>query len=287
MDSLDYWVEVYDTSKVTQDIEIQMKYGAATNTVKATGVWAIPTAFTTQGTALSAFDDGANINGTFVSFGGHLGKQTMQQPSAAALALTNLTQAAQNKSKAEYNTNNMVEIEFTVTPSQMWAYSPIVKFDVSRSADVKYKNGDAAVQKYISRNQYIEMPNDERKYDNDNDLYSKTLASVTGFGFHDKLYSIDGPGKTLEQRILNRAARFQYHGNFFEFVRAEIGGGVIEPGINNALQGSRTSDYLNWSSWLDLNAVDDPSNPGNKIWERGPNARNTIQQVHQNIDDFQ
>ena len=281
VDALDYWVEIYEPANGMRDISIQMKYQNATNTVKATGVWSTVTNFRTTGTSLSPAANRTLFNTTFVYSGGALGQLTMARATDAQIDAAYLTAEGKALYKTLYNTGNAVEIEFTVQP-QLIGLSPQVRFDISRSAALDSKYAAGVIRTLRTQPDFLEDANDENPSrtnpDNDVDLWWAGRAAVTGAagGIVNTLYSFDRPGLATERRIFLRDDRFQQRGNFWEFVRVKIGSDFNFGKLG--LQGSRASDYVNWHSWIDVSAVADPDNEGNRIWQRGAAARNEIKQ---------
>jgi hypothetical protein len=278
----DYWVEVTQPSNSLRPVTVTMTYQGVTDTVKATGVWATMTNFRNTGNSLSSAADSPLFYSAFVASGGKLGLLTMDRATDAAIdAAPRMTPGAKAGYKTLYHTGNMMEMEFTVQPAQIALY-PVVRFDITRSATVYRRYGVEPVQPMPGkvRDNYIDRANDEARgnIDNDVDLWWAAQASVNGGtgGLINKLYSFDRPGLQPEEWVHPRTVRFQQQGNFFEFVRIKIGSDFT-PGLQG-VQGSRASDYVNWHSWMDISPVVDPNDATNKIWARGPAARNEIKQ---------
>jgi hypothetical protein len=278
-DSLDYWVEIFAPSDDLRDITIRMRYGAASDLVSATGVWSVRTGFKTQGT-LSGYNDGSDLRMLYAIYGNQLGLLTMKPADEAAILASKLRPERRSYWLERIHSRNMAEIEFTVSPADIYQYNPIVKFDVSRSVDSWMKIGDAQPFRMLPLPEpHLERPNDDATQDNDNNLFSWIALVTTGAGYHNKLYSIDGPGR--DEFIFHlRESRYQYWLNAWEFVRVKIARGEFSPGLDGVLQGSRASEYALWHSWIDMYSVPLPGDPSglNRMWVRGDAARNVIVQ---------
>jgi hypothetical protein len=272
----EFWVEVFDPADSMQTITIRAQYGNASDDVKATGIWSTMTGFRTEG-GLSVQNDGGRIRSNFAFHGGKLGLLTMGEPNVALINASRMTKEAKAEALAGYHTRNAGEMEFTVTPVDVYRVSPVVQFDVTRSADALVQLGKLTAPlrppNLLPLPEYLDQSNDDTYGggDNDNDLFSGPLFFITGNGYHNRLYSFDGPGRELEPWVKYRYSRYQHWLKAWEFVRVKIATGGFDA-TAAVVKGSRASEYGNWHSWIDADSVPDAKNNTNTIWDR-PAAR--------------
>jgi hypothetical protein len=266
----EYWVELTGVSGAVGDVKIEAKFGQATDTVNATGIWTAagtppgqwPSSdyFIDSGTTLPADLDSVTVHELFGRAGNKLGlNNDVPQPHLPAGWLR--------------NTNTEVS-KFKVVPSGMTPFTVlgILSFDATRSVDrwaqgVYYDQNLNLVTGKAERKHkpaWLDVANDQVPNQTDND---NTMLFNYGSSWTDHIYSIDLPGPAATIPAFNgvfttftapagnvvfaRGKEQRYRANYWDFVRIRIGSGDWAGG--EGVQGSRSSVYYPWSSlsWLE------------------------------------
>jgi hypothetical protein len=226
------WVEVPAASASVRDIELDLAYsfdgGIATDTVRATAVWADVLSFrNAAGGALSPDADGADIRAQFARNGGALGMQTV--PGTAATPRRFF---------------NNVETGFTVVPAGIGSEAGVA-FDITRRLSTErvsiFTNdvgSSRIVEPPVAYPAGDELPNDDAGGDDEDVMPAR-----------DHIFSLDGPAPEASPLPPPWRLRVVQNTNFEEFVRVRFDG--ARP-AGNAENGSRASDKLLWFSRVDI-----------------------------------
>ncbi|MBY0512540.1 MAG: tandem-95 repeat protein [Gemmataceae bacterium] len=281
----DYWVEVHEPTAAMRDITIEMKYGVATDRLKATGIWAtleMPGGFHSSGNVPGRDIDDKSYIRALARLMARINPQGgVEYVPEFKFGMPDsfYTDAGVNKAGVPilYLTQllNIVEFEFTTSPAGL-EKEPAIVFDVSRTAESKgwrqhvgMAIGDPETVKVLPT--YRERANDDGG-SGDEDNTPK----------NSHIYSLDAPGWRLRQAPaefqqgkynwdLDGAAGYKQYQrtvhrlNGLEFVRVKLDGAEFihnpaQPETSNTLegankiepQGSRASELISWYSWSDF-----------------------------------
>jgi hypothetical protein len=284
VNSLDYWVEIYEPAAAKRDIKIEMKYGNATDRVTATGIWATfadPGGFHASGKIFGLdADEKAYIQTLYELMWHHNPQGKNEEVPEFTFGMPDMfytdfaTNAAGVPTVYLTHLRNIVEFEFTTLPAGL-EREPGVKFDLSRTIEARrwlQEVGQplgAPQEKFLPT--YRERANDDGN-NTDEDPVPKNghIYSLDAHGFRFQQLSADflagrynahftpGEGNRLYQRAVARL-------NGLEFVRVKVDGsgfahdpasvevaGTKEGANSLPTQGSRSSELIDWHSWIDF-----------------------------------
>jgi len=242
------WVEATAISADKRDIEIELSYHGAKDTVKATGVWAKKTLFLNAGdqTNIPADADLPAFKANIASFGNKFGVAHVSPL-----------------------TNNGMLMEFQVMPKDIGNESQVV-FDVTRRKESI--GWDWTGENRVEVNILDVVPSTfPPKVEDTND--DGLNSDEDNAPMKDHIYSSDFPGFETDVADRDRTVlRF----NFTEFVRIKVDGAAFK-NQNGDAEGSRSSEEVPWRSRMDV--VKDAATAAPRKWKRN-GADNEIVEGH-------
>jgi hypothetical protein len=218
------WVEAPTYSTAVRDIEIELTYGRAKDSVLATAIWALPGAVAhDQQTAAALFQQPA----------------WAQTPEDIRELLEEHGGTGLRPGKAGTGFEDVILMQFQITPAAVIHESRIT-FDVTRQIDSRNWSKRGAGQWATGGNKYP-LPSFESANDDSHNDDESTAPSNDG-----RLYVIDNP-RVTEYFTVNR--NDSDHGrNFKEWVRIAFGQQRPEDQASEAIWGSQASDFVLWSN---------------------------------------
>jgi hypothetical protein len=252
--SLDYWVEIYDTSNTLRDIEITMTYQGQPVKVNATGIWANFNN-TTDFHANGEKRPGLNAdNLTYLKFWDRwvsnvTGFQLGQPP-----MMTSNIDPVTGLPGFTVSLRNMAEFAFTVLPAGVEKeMGDNIQFDVSRTIEAR-RWAQLTGQPIDNGTQFATFPAFREAANDDNKNIEEDNEPR-----NQQIYSLDQPGLGFSITPAEKAAgdysggyaRLVQHMNAQEFVRVKLDGSAFHNPSGNGVKGSRASELVNWRSWQD------------------------------------
>jgi hypothetical protein len=235
------WVEAYTYSSSVRDIELELVYLGAKDSVKATAVWALNSA--TESSTRSA----ANVLNDPVWSNMAGGPRTDLQTYGGT---------GIRPGDPQHGWRNVIAIHYTILPANVWS-EPRVSFDITRQANGRVWEKVPGTPWVLSQQHSVFAP-PEVEFSNDDLQNGDESSSPTANG---RFYVVDTPG------IGNFLASSQFHEevkNFREWVRMGFGG---RPAGNRS--GSAASDFVLWSSQMTLEDIPGTNPPQFKRSQAG------------------
>jgi hypothetical protein len=268
----EYWVEIYEPSNTVRSVEIQMKYGAATDTVAATGIWAgfdTPGGFHITGNTPGQWADNKDYRNIFVNLAKRSnGTFKLGMPDPFLYP----TPGKAGWYIIEFG--NAAEFDFTTSPAGVEReLGGRIKFDLSRSAeDAAYRLFPGKQQYELVADSYHPWPpfreqsnDDNHKEDEDNEPWNNHIYSFDFPGFTLDLPAAPGGGPPANLNPWGWV-RVAHRMNAQEFVRVLIDRGDFKHPLSPpAVQGSRASEFVSWRAWVDFTW-------DGKAWGRTPDG---------------
>lgn len=251
----EFWVEIISKSDSVGDVRIDFAYGGKTDTVVATGIWAVRTD--------QEFDDHTwnDLAGTVwrTDMDVAVGERVQKYDGTGVKPTTDVNLTAKVR--------NVILFQFTVYPNDVQRKIDRVRFDITRQIEAKsWKEKNSGIDPPEDIEGFPdewELPNDD-KHDKD----ESDSPNLDG-----RMYSMDSPGFDFPSGGRTEFFKYYQQANYFEYMRVTFKE-QSRPWGEVKVIGSQCSESVDWHTILTTNQ------DSNDQWIRTVGGVNEIKRGH-------